>query len=73
MKKTDKKDKKTYLGCTLPALIFIILFIVGSCSIGTYMAKFNQEIIKEKKQLKSLLDRGILSKEEYDEAIKSIK
>ena len=49
MKKTDKKDKKTYLGCTLPALIFIILFIFGSCSIGTYMAKFNQEIIKENK------------------------
>ena len=28
---------------------------------------------EQKKQLKSLLDRGILSKEEYDEAIKSIK
>ena len=28
---------------------------------------------EQKKQLKSLLDRGILSKKEYDEAIKSIK
>ena len=36
--KTEGKEEKTYLGCTLPALIFIILFVVGSCSTGMYMA-----------------------------------
>ena len=38
---------KTYLGCTLPALIFVVLFVVGSCSIGMYMADQTSKIRKE--------------------------
>ena len=48
-KNGDLNNKKKVGWGSFIAYLFIILFIVGSCSIGTYMAKFNQEIIKENK------------------------
>ena len=45
--KAEGKVLKTYLGMTLPALIFLILFIVGSCSIGIFLADQMEEARKE--------------------------